>query len=122
MEDPDLVIPIARRLETYLAKTHKQKDYTVMVPLELMRQKAATQRIFTIVTASIASISLLIGGIGIMNIMLANVSERRRRSAPAGRSARRATTSWCSSCWSRRRCQPRAGASASRWATASRWW
>ena len=78
MEDPDLVIPIARRIETYLAKTHKQKDYTVMVPLELMRQKAATQRIFTIVTASIASISLLIGGIGIMNIMLANVSERRQ--------------------------------------------
>ena len=78
MDDPDLVIPIARRLETYLAKTHKQKDYTVIVPLELMRQKAATQRIFTIVTASIASISLLIGGIGIMNIMLANVSERRQ--------------------------------------------
>jgi putative ABC transport system permease protein len=77
-EDPDLVIPLARRLETYLAKTHKQKDFTVLVPLELMRQKAATQRIFTVVTASIASISLLIGGIGIMNIMLANVSERRQ--------------------------------------------
>jgi putative ABC transport system permease protein len=78
MEDADLVIPVARRLETYLNKTHKQKDFTVLVPLELMRQKAATQRIFTIVTASIASISLLIGGIGIMNIMLANVSERRQ--------------------------------------------
>src|SRR4051812_8409968 len=78
MNDPDLVIPVARRIETYLARTHKQKDYTVLVPLELMRQKAATQRIFTIVTASIASISLLIGGIGIMNIMLANVSERRQ--------------------------------------------
>ena len=78
MQDPDLVIPIARRLETYLNKTHKQKDFNVLVPLELMRQKAATQRIFTIVTASIASISLLIGGIGIMNIMLANVSERRQ--------------------------------------------
>lgn len=78
MEDSDLVIPTARRLEAYLAKTHKQKDYSILVPLELMRQKAATQRIFTIVTASIASISLLIGGIGIMNIMLANVSERRQ--------------------------------------------
>jgi putative ABC transport system permease protein len=77
-EDPDLVIPLARRLETYLTRTHKQKDFTVLVPLELMRQKAATQRIFTVVTASIASISLLIGGIGIMNIMLANVSERRQ--------------------------------------------
>src|SRR5437868_8856878 len=78
MSDPDLVIPVARRIETYLARTHKQKDFNVLVPLELMRQKAATQRIFTIVTASIASISLLIGGIGIMNIMLANVSERRQ--------------------------------------------
>jgi putative ABC transport system permease protein len=78
MADSDLVIPVARRIETYLARTHKQKDYNVLVPLELMRQKAATQRIFTIVTASIASISLLIGGIGIMNIMLANVSERRQ--------------------------------------------
>jgi putative ABC transport system permease protein len=78
MADPDLVIPIARRMEAYLAKTHKRKDYNILVPLELMRQKVATQRIFTIVTASIASISLLIGGIGIMNIMLANVSERRQ--------------------------------------------
>ena len=43
-----------------------------------MRQKVATQRIFTIVMASIASISLLIGGIGIMNIMLANVYDRRK--------------------------------------------
>ena len=78
MDDSDLVIPASRRLENYLKQTHKQKDYELLIPLELMRQKAATQRIFTIVTASIASISLLIGGIGIMNIMLANVSERRQ--------------------------------------------
>ncbi len=78
LADPDLVIPASRRLENYLKQTHKQKDYELLVPLELMRQKAATQRIFTVVTASIASISLLIGGIGIMNIMLANVSERRQ--------------------------------------------
>jgi putative ABC transport system permease protein len=78
MADSELVIPASRRMENYLKQTHKQKDYELLVPLELMRQKAATQRIFTVVTASIASISLLIGGIGIMNIMLANVSERRQ--------------------------------------------
>ena len=78
LDHSDLVIPASRRIENYLKQTHKQKDYELLIPLELMRQKAATQRIFTIVTASIASISLLIGGIGIMNIMLANVSERRQ--------------------------------------------
>jgi putative ABC transport system permease protein len=78
MTDSDLVQPTATRMENYLAATHKRKDYSLLVPLELMRQKVATQRIFTIVMASIASISLLIGGIGIMNIMLANVYDRRK--------------------------------------------
>jgi len=78
MTDSDLVEATATRMENYLKKTHKQKDYALLVPLELMRQKVATQRIFTIVMASIASISLLIGGIGIMNIMLANVYDRRK--------------------------------------------
>ena len=44
----------------------------------LYRQHQQTQRIFTIVMSSIAAVSLLVGGIGIMNIMLANVLERRR--------------------------------------------
>lgn len=44
----------------------------------LYRQNQQTQRIFTIVMSSIAAVSLLVGGIGIMNIMLANVLERRR--------------------------------------------
>jgi putative ABC transport system permease protein len=78
MEHADAVIPTAQRAKAYLAKTHKQKDYGIEVPLELMIQKEATQRIFTIVMLSIASISLLVGGIGIMNIMLANVYERRK--------------------------------------------
>jgi putative ABC transport system permease protein len=78
MSDDTLVLPTAERLRTYLSATHNRQDYELLIPLELMRQKAATQRIFTVVMASIASISLLIGGIGIMNIMLANVADRRK--------------------------------------------
>ena len=49
-----------------------------IVPLQLLRQAEQTKRIFNIVLGSIAAISLLVGGIGIMNIMLATVTERTR--------------------------------------------
>jgi len=65
-------------LEDMLSRTHKKKDYQIVVPLELLRQAAESKRIFSIVLGSIAAISLLVGGIGIMNIMLATVSERTR--------------------------------------------
>ena len=78
MADTEAVLPTAKRIENYLGKAHRQKDYELLVPLELIRQKAATQRVFAIIMASIASISLLVGGIGIMNIMLANVYDRRK--------------------------------------------
>src|SRR6185295_5866904 len=53
-------------------------DYEVVVPEALLEQQRQTQRIFNIVMGSIAGISLLVGGIGIMNIMLASVLERTR--------------------------------------------
>ena len=49
-----------------------------MVPLELLKRAERTKQIFNIVLGSIAAISLLVGGIGIMNIMLATVTERTR--------------------------------------------
>ena len=61
-----------------LKKNHKSEDYSIVVPLELIRQARETRRLFNIVLGSIAAISLLVGGIGIMNIMLATVSERTR--------------------------------------------
>jgi putative ABC transport system permease protein len=68
----------AGRLRTYLKAAHAQVDYEVLVPYELLQSTRKTQRIFTIVMTSIAAISLLVGGIGIMNIMLANIFERTR--------------------------------------------
>lgn len=78
VEDVEQIENTSRRLEAYFRSTHKEKDYEIILPFELMKQQEATQRIFTIVMASIASISLLVGGIGIMNIMLANIYERMR--------------------------------------------
>ncbi len=66
----------ASALEGLLAKYHPQKDYVITVPLDLLEQAQATQRIFNFVLGATAAISLLVGGIGIMNIMLATVSER----------------------------------------------
>ncbi len=74
----DLVLPTRAVLEEMLSTHHKKKDYQITVPLELLRQAKQTKRIFSIVLGSIAAISLLVGGIGIMNIMLATVSERTR--------------------------------------------
>lgn len=53
------------------------RDYLVIVPQELLKQSMRTQRLFNVVLAVIGGISLLVGGIGIMNIMLATVSERK---------------------------------------------
>lgn len=66
----------ASALEGLLAQNHPQKDYAITVPLDLLEQAQATQRIFNFVLGATAAISLLVGGIGIMNIMLATVSER----------------------------------------------
>ena len=69
----------ANRVTQYFRTSHsKIKDWDVIIPLDLLKQREATQNIFTIVMSSIAGISLIVGGIGIMNIMLASVYERRK--------------------------------------------
>src|SRR5438094_5238851 len=57
---------------------HNIQDFTVTIPAALLAQQQQTQQIFTYVMVAIAAISLLVGGIGIMNIVLATVLERTR--------------------------------------------
>ncbi len=80
VSDSDQVLMTRDVLDAMLSESplHKKKDYQIVVPLELLEQAKETKRIFSIVLGSIAAISLLVGGIGIMNIMLATVSERTR--------------------------------------------
>jgi putative ABC transport system permease protein len=72
-------IEVAKVVTAVLNSTHHNiQDFTVTIPAALLAQQKRTQTIFAYVMVAIAAISLLVGGIGIMNIVLATVMERTR--------------------------------------------
>ncbi|HTY59284.1 MAG TPA: FtsX-like permease family protein, partial [Bacteroidota bacterium] len=79
VRDADQMVALAEVISRMLQRRHNQVvDFQVMVPEQLLRQAQRTREIFNIVLGAIASISLVVGGIGIMNIMLASVMERMK--------------------------------------------
>ncbi|MDP2982438.1 MAG: ABC transporter permease [Candidatus Latescibacter sp.] len=79
VNDPNRIQEAANIARNTMLRRHNQiKDFEITIPEALLRQSQQTQRIFNIVMGAIAGISLLVGGIGIMNIMLATVLERTR--------------------------------------------
>jgi putative ABC transport system permease protein len=79
VDEAERVSAVAAIVSRLLRRAHHDvADFEVVVPAELLAQAQSTQRVFNVVMGSIAAISLLVGGIGIMNVMLTTVTERTR--------------------------------------------
>ncbi|MPQ49260.1 FtsX-like permease family protein [Marinifilum sp. N1E240] len=79
VKDSKNITKIAEIIENLVSRHHfENQDFSIVIPVELLKQEEKERRIYNILLGSIAAISLLVGGIGIMNIMLATVMERTR--------------------------------------------
>ncbi len=82
-ESPEMLVPVQRQIEAVLRERHrivpgKDDDFTVRNQQEIADMATATSKIMRVLLFAIACVSLLVGGIGIMNIMLVSVTERTR--------------------------------------------
>lgn len=79
ISNSDKLLQASEIINEILKRHHfNNSDYSIVIPFELLKQEEKERRIYNILLGAIAAISLLVGGIGIMNIMLATVMERTR--------------------------------------------
>lgn len=79
VDNSDKLVETSQLIEAILQRHHfNNSDYNIVIPYELLRQEEKERQIYNFLLGAIAAISLLVGGIGIMNIMLATVMERTR--------------------------------------------
>ncbi len=77
IKDTEMLVPVSQIASNMLGRLHRADDFSVTVPHSLLNEQKKSEKIFRWVMGSLAAISLLVGGIGIMNIMLANTTERK---------------------------------------------
>lgn len=79
LEHEDQLNSVSQLIRNYLLSMHQgQEDFTMVVPMQLLKAKQDSQKLLDVLSICICAISMVVGGIGIMNIMLASVRERRR--------------------------------------------